>query len=173
MEEQRQLLLDRFREAYWAALHQLDALRLRQWERSNLTLPQLRVLFHVLRTPGITTGQLARMLGITMSTTSGLVAKLVGQGLLVRGQAEADRRQIPLQVTDAGRSLAGELAGSTRPFMGQVAERLGDDLERVTSALLQLAETAGQVRAADVEAPYAEGSAEESAEPSAAASLAG
>jgi MarR family transcriptional regulator, organic hydroperoxide resistance regulator len=137
---------DRLRAAYWQALLDLDALRLHQWEQSNLTLPQLRVLFQVRRSPGITTGQLSKCMGITMSTTSGLVAKLADHGLLTRGTSEDDRRQIPLQLSEKGQGMAGELAEVTRPFLDGVVDQLGDDVERVASALEALAAAAARAR---------------------------
>ena len=137
---------DRFRAAYWQALHDLDALRLRQWERSQLTLPQLRVLFQLRRTPGVTTGQLARGLGITVSTTSGLVSKLADRGLVARGSNESDRRQIPLELTETGQELAGELCRETRPFLDEVVGELGDDLEEVAGALERLVAATARVR---------------------------
>ncbi len=137
---------DRLRVAYWRALHDLEALRVLQWERSNLTLPQLRVLFQVRRSPGITTGELAKCVGITVSTTSGLVAKLADRDLLTRGTSQEDRRQIPLELSEAGLQLAGELAETTRPFFNAVVEELGDDLERVTDALELLGRVAARVR---------------------------
>lgn len=139
-------LQDRFRAAYWQAFRDLETLRLGQWKRSRLTLPQLRVLFQVRRAPGITTGQLARSLGITMSTTSGLVSKLADRGLLARGSSEADRRQIPLELTDSGRELAGELRRQTLPFLEAVSEELGDELDKVVEALEKLAAASSQVR---------------------------
>src|SRR5215213_7029497 len=36
----------RFRRAFWRAFLVADSIRLRQWERSHVTLPQLRVLYH-------------------------------------------------------------------------------------------------------------------------------
>jgi DNA-binding MarR family transcriptional regulator len=137
---------DRFRVAYWKALRDLDTLRLGQWEHSRLTLPQLRVLFEVRRTPGITTGELARCLGITTSTTSGLVSKLADRGLLARGSSEEDRRQIPLELTESGRELAGELRRQTLPFLEAVAEELGDELDQVLEALEKLAAASSRVR---------------------------
>jgi DNA-binding MarR family transcriptional regulator len=137
---------DRFRAAYWQVLRDLDTQRLGQWERSHLTLPQLRVVFQVRRTPGITTGQLARCLGVTMSTVSGLVSKLADRGLVARGSSDDDRRQIPLELTDAGLDLAGELAERTRPFVDQIAGELGDDLEGVVAALETLVAAAARVR---------------------------
>jgi DNA-binding MarR family transcriptional regulator len=127
-------------------MHDLDTLRLQQWEQSQVTLPQLRVLFEVRRSPGITTGQLARSLGVTVSTTSGLVTKLADGGLIARGSSQSDRRQIPLELTEAGRSLAGELAGVTRPFVGNLVEELGPELEAVIAGLESLAKAADRVR---------------------------
>ena len=137
---------ERFRAAYRCAYRELDSIRLRQWERSHLTLPQLRILFQVRRSPGVTTGQLARTVGITMSTTSGLVAKLVNAGLVARGHVSEDRRQIPLDLTEAGRALAGELAEYSQPFLNRLAEALGDDLEPVIAALERLAGASALVR---------------------------
>ena len=137
---------ERFRAAYRCAYRELDSIRLRQWERSHLTLPQLRILFQVRRSPGVTTGQLARTVGITMSTTSGLVAKLVNAGLVARGHVSEDRRQIPLDLTEAGRALAGELAEYSQPFLNRLAEALGDDLEPVIAALELLAGASALVR---------------------------
>jgi DNA-binding MarR family transcriptional regulator len=135
-----------FRVAYWRAVRELDTVRLLQWERYSLTLPQLRIIFQLQRTPGMTSVQLSRTMGITISTTSGLVAKLVDAGLVVRGRDADDRRQIPLELTDAGRAQAGELAEFAQPFVRRLAAALGDDLEFVTAALVRLAEAASQAR---------------------------
>lgn len=132
----------RFRQAFWQAFREADSLRLRQWERSNVTLPQLRVLYQVRRQPEITTGELAKRLGITVSTTSGLVIKLVDRGLVSRGSHADDRRQAPLRLSEAGTALLGELSDEVRAFMGEVADRLGDDLESVAEALERLAAAA-------------------------------
>lgn len=145
-EELSRSLSERLRGAYWRILRDIDVLRLQQWEQSQLTLPQLRVLFQVRRRPGITTGGLAKSLGITVSTASGLVGKLVDRGLVARGSSREDRRQIPLALTDTGRALAGELAEVTTPFMQGLAKELGDELEPVVAALETLNAAARKVR---------------------------
>ena len=137
---------ERFRSAYWHMVRQSDVIRLKLWERSRLTLPQLRILFQIREAPGITTGQLARILGITVSTTSGLITKLVERGLVARGTAPHDRRQVPLQLTPAGEALAGELAEHTRPFLDALADELGPDLDEVILSLDKLTEAATRVR---------------------------
>jgi|SRR5579883_1455550 4'-phosphopantetheinyl transferase len=137
----------RFRLAYWTALRALDTIRLRQWEHSRLTLPQLRILYEVRTTPRITVGELARSLGVTISTASGLVIKLVERGLLERGCDASDRRQAPLALTPAGDALLGGLTGLGRPFLGRVAAELGDELDEITAALERLAVAAERARA--------------------------
>jgi DNA-binding MarR family transcriptional regulator len=141
---------ERFRRAYWQALHHLELLRIKQWEQSRLTIPQVRVLLQIRRHPNITTGTLARTLGVTVSTTSGLVSKLVERDLVCRCFSENDRRQIPLKLTEAGQDLAGELLESSRPFLDGVAHELGDDLEEVTAALEALTQAASRVRDSEV-----------------------
>ena len=132
----------RFRRAFWRAFLEADSIRLRQWERSHVTLPQLRVLYHLRRHPGVTTGELARKLGITVSTTSGLVIKLVDRELVTRGSLADDRRQAPLRLTEAGTALLGDLSDEMRGYMGEVAGRLGANLDAVTQALEVLVEAA-------------------------------
>ncbi len=139
----------RFRRAFWRAFLEADTIRLRQWERSQVTLPQLRVLYQVRRRPGTTTGELARRLGITVSTTSGLVIKLVDRGLVTRGSLADDRRQAPLRLSEAGAALLGELSDEMRAYMGEVATRLGGNLDSVTRMLETLAEAASIERGED------------------------
>ena len=100
------------------------------------------MLYHLRRRPDSTTGELARRLGITVSTTSGLVIKLVDRGLVVRGTLADDRRQAPLRLSDDGAALLGELSDDARTFLEDVAARLGGDLEAVIQALELLAEAA-------------------------------
>ncbi len=138
----------RFRRAYWAALRELDNLRLQMWERSSLTLPQLRVLFQVRNTPGITTAELARTLGTTVSTASGLVIKLEERGLVERRRAPDDRRREPLSLTPEGAVLVGGLSDTTRPFLEGVARRLGADVDGAIAALERIAAAAVEERSA-------------------------
>jgi DNA-binding MarR family transcriptional regulator len=64
----------------------------------------------------------------------------------VRRSREGDRRQIPLELTDAGLSLAGELAEVTRPFVDDLAQELGPGLEQIVTGLETLAEAAARMR---------------------------
>ena len=137
----------RFRSSYWRAMRALDAVRFRQWERSHLTLPQIRVLHQLRRTPGLTTGDLARLLGVTVSTTSGLVNKLAQHGLIERSTDVNDHRQVSLYLTTVGQEQVGELADEGRELLGRMADSLGNDLWGVTVGLERLAEVADRARA--------------------------
>lgn len=146
--------LQRFRAAYLHATREFDTIRLRHWEQSRVTLPQLRVLFQVRRTPGVTAGRLARRLGITVSTTSELVSKLVDRGLVARSTAPGDRRQAPLELTEAGAAEAAAFSHEASVFLAMVAAELGDEqLAAVTEVLERLAEAVGAVRAATDQMP--------------------
>lgn len=143
--------LDAFASNYWRCVHELDILRIRQWELHNLTLPQLRILFNVARRPGITINELAEVLGVTLSTTSGLVGKVVDRGLVSKRTDESDRRQVRLYMTEAGRNLAEQMAEIGDRFMAETATILGDELEAVSRALGLLAEATARARVASSE----------------------
>ncbi len=141
--------LQRFTENYWRCVRALDILRLRQWELHNLTLPQLRILFNVAESPGITVNELAAILGVTVSTTSGLVAKVADRGLVMKRVGKDDRRQLPLELTATGRRLTEEVAEAGDHFMAETALALGDDLDEVSRALAVLAQAAARAHPAD------------------------
>jgi DNA-binding MarR family transcriptional regulator len=70
------------------------------WE---LTVPQLRALTFTADNADCTMGALARSQGIGLSAASGLVERLVQQGLVEREAAPNDRRRVCLRLTNAGR----------------------------------------------------------------------
>ena len=127
-------------------MRELDILRLRQWELHRLTLPQLRILFNVARAPGITAKELASILGVTVSTTSGLVAKVVARGVVTKRVAPGDHRQMPLELTEDGRRITDAVAEAGRQLMEQIATLLGARLGCVTEALELLGAAASQAR---------------------------
>lgn len=146
----------RFRASYWALVHYIDTRRLRAWEDLGLTLPQLRVLFQLRAQPGTTTNLLARRLGLSTPTVSGLVDKLVRAGLVERGQRADDRRIIPLILTDKGMATAGEIREGNRVLFSSLTSQLGPDLERVTAALELLATTIERMGPPDTASDTAE-----------------
>jgi DNA-binding MarR family transcriptional regulator len=133
-------------------VHYVDTRRLRTWEDRGLTLPQLRVLFHLRAQPGITTNALAQQLDLTTPTVSGLVDKLARAGLVERGRRAEDRRVIPLMLTNEGVATVGEIREGNQALLASLCAQLGPDLEPVTGALELLAEAVDRARTPTAEA---------------------
>ena len=80
----------------------------------DVTLPQYRALV-VLATRGAqSSSALATELGIVPSSVTRLCDRLERKELVVREAVEGDRRQVQLQVTDAGRRLVDRVTEARR-----------------------------------------------------------
>ncbi|MFF0866603.1 MarR family winged helix-turn-helix transcriptional regulator [Nonomuraea sp. NPDC003560] len=76
---------------------------------SNLTIRQLRVVMQ-LSTHGSASGQdLAHTLGVSLATVTGIVDRLVAQGLVSRHEDPNDRRVRRVELTPAGATLIAEI----------------------------------------------------------------
>lgn len=76
---------------------------------STLTMQQLKVVMY-LSFAGPTSGQeLARHLGVSLATVTGIVDRVVAQGLVDRHEDPHDRRVRLVELTEAGRRLTGEM----------------------------------------------------------------
>jgi DNA-binding MarR family transcriptional regulator len=105
----------------------------------GLTLHQLHAL-HTVRAEGnCTMGGLARRLHISLGAATGLVDRLIQQGLLERRPDAKDRRIVRLQLTERGRRFHGR---GHREASRRVAERLSvltpEEQTQVAQALLML-----------------------------------
>lgn len=110
----------------------------------GVTMSQAKVLYLVQADPGLRMSELSARLGVSLSTVSGVVDRLVDQGLLNRQDDPADRRQVVLRITDAGATqleLFRELnVGQFREMLSRIDEA---DLAVVERALHILATAAG------------------------------
>jgi len=68
----------------------------------DLTMRQVLALYLLLEAPR-RVGELARELNVTISSTSGLVDRLVAAGLVEREHGTADRRLVVCRLTEPGR----------------------------------------------------------------------
>ncbi|MGE5595960.1 MAG: MarR family winged helix-turn-helix transcriptional regulator [Hyphomicrobiales bacterium] len=84
------------------AMSMFDPLRIRAWSELGLTTAQLRVLFLMRESPGVTAGELANRLSVTPPTISGIVDRLVKLGLVRREDDAADRRLVRNHLTERG-----------------------------------------------------------------------
>jgi DNA-binding MarR family transcriptional regulator len=99
---------------------------IRQEMRSHaapaLSVPQVRTLAFLNRTPGASLGSLAAHLGVTAPTASTLADRLVQQGLVARLPDPDERRRVTLTLTDAGAHRFQQTRLATR---AQIAAKLG------------------------------------------------
>lgn len=112
------------------ALNMFDPLRFRAWAEMGLTTAQLRVLFLVRETPGVTAGELAQRLAVTPPTISGIVDRLVKLDLIRREDDESDRRLVRNFLTDAGENSCKRMEQGTEIFTRRILVEMNHtDLE--------------------------------------------
>lgn len=71
----------------------------------NITTPQLVCLNSVNLNGPMTLSSLATDVSLGMSTTAGIVDRLISRGLVKRQQCKSDRRKVDITITSSGNSL--------------------------------------------------------------------
>lgn len=71
----------------------------------DVTMAQMKALYLVAARVSLHMSALADLLGVTLSTGTGLVDRLVDQGLLERRHDDVDRRHVMVRLTPAGTEL--------------------------------------------------------------------
>lgn len=135
--------IERVVTTYETLIHRVASAHAPEFLGVGVTMSQAKVLYLVQAEPGLRMSELSARLGTSLSTVSGVVDRLVDQGLVNRTDDPADRRQVVLRITDAGATqleLFRELtAGQFRALLAQVDEA---DLVVVERALHILAAAA-------------------------------
>jgi len=104
-----------------------------------LTLGQVRALHFVTDHSGCTMGELAEGLGVSLAASTGLVDRLIQQGLVARAADPTDRRRVRLQLTDGGRHAHVAAKRRARRRMAAALATLSAAEQRqITSALVRL-----------------------------------
>lgn len=106
----------------------------------GVTMPQAKVLYLVVMAGGLRMSELAARLGVSLSTVSGLVERLVEGDLVARHDDPADRRQVVVTATPAGIALLDRFnelnAGHLRRLLASLDD---EDLAVVERAFRLLA----------------------------------
>ncbi len=111
-----------------------DALERRAGAR-GVSLIQTRLL-GVLRDRKPTINELARLLGLDKSSTSGLVDRAQRRGLVRRLPSQIDRRSVRVALTGAGRELAAAVAADFRTDMTKILEPLAQEDRQALTRML-------------------------------------
>ena len=86
----------------------LGRMRMREvqeaWRKLDVPLAQLKSLFIISSRGSTSVRGLAQDLGVTPANVTGIIDRLVTQGLVTRAESTQDRRLVRLQLTDRGRA---------------------------------------------------------------------
>jgi DNA-binding MarR family transcriptional regulator len=99
---ERDALVDRVVAAYDTLMHRVASAHAPEFVGVGVTMSQAKVLYLVQAEPDMRMSDLAGRLGVTLPSISGVVDRLVDQGLLSRRDDPADRRQALVRISDAG-----------------------------------------------------------------------
>lgn len=114
-----------------------------------ITMPQAKLLYLLGAGGELHMSALVQRLGVSLSTISGLVDKVVDQGLATRREDPADRRQVMVGLTPAGHDFIDRFRELSARQMRELLDLLGDDdLASVRDALAALAAAATRLAGA-------------------------
>jgi len=103
-------------------------------------MAQLKALYMLVAAGQLRMSHLASGLGVTSSTATGLVDRLVELGLAVRHEDPHDRRQVVINATEAGRSVLERFrefnAAQIRLLLGQIDQADLPVIERAIELML-------------------------------------
>jgi DNA-binding MarR family transcriptional regulator len=101
------------------------------------SLVQLRALTVLSELPGANLMQLAKGMGVTVSTTSRLVDRLVTAGLVERRPSELTRREISISLTPVGEQVLQRYDGMRVSSLHARLEQLGARQRRAAMQALE------------------------------------
>lgn len=154
----REVDVERIVAAYETLMHRVASTHAPEFLEVGVTMSQAKVLYLVQAEPDLRMSDLSARLGVSLSTVSGVVDRLVDQDLLGRRDDPADRRHVVLRITGAGATqlqLFRELnAGQIRALLARIDAA---DLVIVAKAVEILAAAANRDAAVTPASPSIEG----------------
>ena len=97
------------------------------WMELNLTIPQLKSLFFIANQGSTNFTKLASALGVTPSNVTGIIDRLVEQGLVSRQENPEDRRMLMLRVTDKGEAIIADLRERRASHISEILTHLSSE----------------------------------------------
>lgn len=113
------------------------------WMELNLTISQLKSLFFITDQGSTNFTKLASALGVTPSNVTGIVERMVEQGLVSRQENPTDRRMLILRATDKGEAIIASLRERRARHISEILAHLSpEELNSVFKGLSLLAQAA-------------------------------
>ncbi len=139
----REATVGRIVQAHDRLMHLLSAVHSADFLEVSVTMSQAKLLYVVAAAGEMHMAELPPRLGVSLSTVSGLVDRLVDQGLLARREDRADRRQVVVAPTEAGVAAIERFrelnVRQLRELLENVDPAVLADLVRVYAALVEAA----------------------------------
>jgi DNA-binding MarR family transcriptional regulator len=114
-----------------------NEVRRRLRDNFGITLPRFDLLAQLDRTPnGMTLGELSQRMMVSNGNITGLVDRLVAQGLILRRPAPNDRRVQIVSLTAEGRRFFRAMARENADWIGQIfADLSSSDMASLMASL--------------------------------------
>ncbi len=125
-----------FLRALWGVNHALETASRRMRARLGVTGPERMVVRLVGRYPGISAGDLARILLVHPSSLTALLKRLVARGILVRRTDAVDARRSLFALTPRGTGIDGGRKGTVEAVLTVALASLPARDVQATAAVL-------------------------------------
>jgi DNA-binding MarR family transcriptional regulator len=126
-----------FMQLFWAVVHGFERLSKRMTGDIGVTGPQRLVLRVVGLFPGMSAGALAAVLHVHPSTLTGVLQRLIAQGLLARSHDPSDRRRAVLRLTKRGARVNAARHGTVEAAIAQALNGTSDRDRMATRRVLE------------------------------------
>jgi DNA-binding MarR family transcriptional regulator len=104
----------------------------------DTTLPRFDVMAALYRAPdGMLMSDLSRFLLVSNGNVTGIVDRLVSEGLVKRARRNGDRRTSMVRLTEEGSSAFGQIAAAHERWVGELLGSVSDDDTKRLSAMLK------------------------------------
>jgi DNA-binding MarR family transcriptional regulator len=142
----RHAAVDEVIAGYEALMQRLADTHAPEFLEIAVSMPQAKLLYLLGALGDLHMSDLVHRLGVSLSTISGLVDRIVDQGLAARREDPEDRRQVVVALTPAGASFIDRFRELNARQMRELLELVGDDdLELIRRALGALADAAARL----------------------------
>ena len=141
----RDAVIDAVIAGYDQLMHRMADSHAPEFLEIAVTMPQAKLLYLLGATGDMHMSALVTRLGVSLSTVSGLVDRIVDQGLATRRDDPGDRRQVVVGLTPAGAGFIDRFRELGARQMRELLDLLDDeDLDHLRIGLEALSRAAGR-----------------------------
>ena len=127
-----------FMRRLWRLVHAMESMSKRMNRELGVTGPQRLVIRIVARKPEISAGELAELLSVHPSTLTGPLRRLEERELVRRRVDPADARRALFSVTEAGKAVDQQRAGTVEAAVRRGLARLDESELQAAARVLEV-----------------------------------